>query len=63
MSVLLLLTCLAGVRAGPVTVEDVTARQLEAALDTENTLAVLFCKSDPQSNPASIWLSTNYRSF
>ena len=29
-----------------VEVEDVTGRQLEAALQTEELLAVMFCKSD-----------------
>ena len=40
-----LLACLARVGEGlGVEVEDVTGRQLEAALETENLLAVMFCK-------------------
>ena len=40
----ILLSIGAGVDGLGVEVEDVTGKQLEAALETENLLAVMFCK-------------------
>ena len=45
MAALLLLVALAASARGlGVEVEDVTGKQLEAALQTEDTLAVMFCE-------------------
>ena len=45
LAVLGLLACTVSMGEGlGVEVEDVTGRQLEAALETENLLAVMFCK-------------------
>ena len=45
LALLGLLACMVSMGEGlGVEVEDVTGRQLEAALETENLLAVMFCK-------------------